>query len=868
MATVDRGRTKINCLSREGSRATSRAVKTGLLLCLACFLPAIGQPRPTFVAEIDLAEQAFNNGDYAKAIGLAESALTRSSVVDQDRAFALDLIAQSQIAQSKYPEADGTLKRSLDLLSSAKLDQHEKAQTYLRLADLARSQRNFPKALREAKTGLEVSPNDTQVQGGFYLGVGRIMFSAGYDLSAIVWLEKAEKILVSQPVSARQLDVYRFLSLAWSSKLNYPAALKYSEKFISASADSRFKHRHRQALFEGATLLDSIGQKYKALSLREKGLRLSLESKNDYQASNFLSSLLLSSLYDGDTQSASRFLEQLERIDPKGEFSFETKLGNAIILALNGRREESEKLLSALEKIEYTSTFILPAWKVTIAEKNKQWEQVLKYNHALLELSVAQNFRDDLPRIYLSSATAHFNLSQPERSMEYLEKALGLIEEIRSVEGTNLSLGLLETYHAAYRLLAQSRMKRPQESFELADYLKAQLLKDKIDNSPTVAESTITASLRQKLEGSSLRMFDDQAVAEDIGKLESSFTTAVPRSAMVKPNFSELDGIPDLQDKAIVSYLFTLDHGLIAHVWEKGKPVRSMNIPVSESDLETEIKRTEQKIKNRIFFKRDGKELFDKLLKPLDVSARHLILVPDKYLWKVPFQALSPDGERYLIEDKLISYAPAVSILVEQLRRPKTVRRTLQAFANPSFDNQFLQYVNSEATTVAGLFGSRPVLNATIQDFRQRSDKADIMHFSMHAQVDNDDPLNSFLGFKRAGANNGRLTVEDILNSRLRKRSMVFLASCDTNRVLSGEGLVSLAWGMMGAGATTVISAQWEANDEFTGVFSKAFYRNYKQSFLSAEALQRASLEMITNKSNNVHEPYYWANFTLNGDFR
>lgn len=293
-----------------------------------------------------------------------------------------------------------------------------------------------------------------------------------------------------------------------------------------------------------------------------------------------------------------------------------------------------------------------------------------------------------------------------------------------------------------------------------------------------------------------------------------------------------------------------------------------MNIPVSESDLETEIKRTEQKIKNRIFFKRDGKELFDKLLKPLDVSARHLILVPDKYLWKVPFQALSPDGERYLIEDKLISYAPAVSILVEQLRRPKTVRRTLQAFANPSFDNQFLQYVNSEATTVAGLFGSRPVLNATIQDFRQRSDKADIMHFSMHAQVDNDDPLNSFLGFKRAGANNGRLTVEDILNSRLRKRSMVFLASCDTNRVLSGEGLVSLAWGMMGAGATTVISAQWEANDEFTGVFSKAFYRNYKQSFLSAEALQRASLEMITNKSNNVHEPYYWANFTLNGDFR
>lgn len=112
------------------------------------------------------------------------------------------------------------------------------------------------------------------------------------------------------------------------------------------------------------------------------------------------------------------------------------------------------------------------------------------------------------------------------------------------------------------------------------------------------------------------------------------------------------------------------------------------------------------------------------------------------------------------------------------------------------------------------------------------------------------------------------LTVEDILNARLKKGSLVFLASCDTNNVLSGEGLVSLAWGMMGAGATTVVSAQWEANDKLTSVFSKAFYKHLKHGFPSAEALQKASLEMIKNKSNNMHEPYYWADFTLNGDFR
>jgi CHAT domain-containing protein len=138
----------------------------------------------------------------------------------------------------------------------------------------------------------------------------------------------------------------------------------------------------------------------------------------------------------------------------------------------------------------------------------------------------------------------------------------------------------------------------------------------------------------------------------------------------------------------------------------------------------------------------------------------------------------------------------------------------------------------------------------------------------MHAQVDGERPLESFLAFRAAGSHDGRVTVDDLLTMNFKQGSLVFLASCDTNNVLNGEGLVSLAWGAMGAGATTVISAQWEANDKFTGLFSKSFYGHYKQGSSSAEALQKASLEMIKNKSNNMHEPYYWADFTLNGDFR
>lgn len=815
---------------------------------------------------IDRARLELDNGNYAKAIELAQTVADGAGPT-QSTLSALDTIMVAEIAERKYGDAAKTLEK-YSKLADGNSDHRLKARVFLRASDLYRSERKFPEALRQTKNALAAASDDPEILAGYYLSLGRILFTSGYDLSAIIWLEKAEKLFELKPASSGQLDTYRFLSLAWSAKLNYPAALKYSEKQMAVAETSRYKYRYRQSLFEGATLLGSLGQNRKALALREKGLKLSLDQNNSYQARNFLASLLLTFLYDGDVSKASSYLEQLSSLDKDGVFKFETTLGKATISGLSGRRETAEKLFSELEKKENPSPFILPSWKITIAQKNKEWERVIEHNRTLLDLTLAQNFREDLPGIYLSLASAYFHLGQTEKSIDYLGKTLSLVEEIRSSDNQNLSLGFLETYHKAYRLLAQTKLERPLEAFQLSDYLKARLLKDKMNNSPARGSSVVAAEVRRKLEALSLELFDKPGAESEISKLEASFTTHIPDTVLPKPDFSGLEKIPELENKAIISYLFTLDERLVAFVWEKGKPIRSVHLTGSEGDLIADVKRTEQKIKNRIFFKRDGKDLFDKLLLPLNISATHLIIVPDKQLWKIPFQALSPDGEKYLIEDKLVSYAPSVSILVDQLKLPKPARHALQAFANSSYNNQFLRYVNDESTSAAALFSSRPALNATISDFRRLADKSDILHFSMHAKVDNDQPLESFLGFRAVGKDNGRLTVENILDSKLKKGSLVFLASCDTNNVLSGEGLVSLAWGMMGAGATTVISAQWEANDRSTEVFAKAFYREYKKGVSVSKAIQGASISMIKNKSSETHEPYDWAAFTLLGDFR
>jgi len=110
--------------------------------------------------------------------------------------------------------------------------------------------------------------------------------------------------------------------------------------------------------------------------------------------------------------------------------------------------------------------------------------------------------------------------------------------------------------------------------------------------------------------------------------------------------------------------------------------------------------------------------------------------------------------------------------------------------------------------------------------------------------------------------------VQDLLRIRLKKQNLAFLASCETSNVLNGEGLVSIAWALLGSGSSSVISAQWEANDRSTEQFTQEFYEHYREGKSTAKALQAASISMIRNKSNGTHEPYFWAAFFLLGDYR
>jgi CHAT domain-containing protein len=840
-----------------------------VLLCL--FIISSAQARTeSYSEQLAMAQSEFDNGKFDRSIELAKNAIKSAEKRNAKSIVStgLDIIACSQISLNEFDEAEKTLNKVLHLNETENHNSIQLAQTYLRFAWLWRAQRASQKSLEFGKKAFDLSNGNPQLQGEVFLNIGRIFFTAGYDASAIIWLEKAEKLFDSKTTTAAKIDTQRFLTLAWSSKLNFQNAINSAEKWISLCEKTHFKQKYRLGLYELGRVLSAAGQTSLSLIAFNNGLNASISETDNYHACNFLSTLVLNYLFISNTDNAEFYLKQLETLDNNNQFVDDILLGKAIVSAYRNQRAASERYFLQLESVGVKSDFIVPRWKLNIAKGNNEWEKVIDLNKKVLDLNLKTNYRDDLPAIYLDFANAYFHLKDANKSFEHLEKCLAMVEELRQSENNNLSLGILDTYHSAYRLLVQLRLNQPNESFELTDFLKARQLKDKITNSPTKFAVTISPSIRQKLEELTLQYVDNQIGLENIDQLEKQITTTLPVLNIAKPDLSKLDEILNLKNTAIISYFFTLDKKLIAYVKENGKPLKTVSLTITETEIDQYANLTQQKIKARIFFKKDGKDLYDKLLKPLDLSAQHLIIVPDKSLWKIPFQALSADGERYLIEDKLISFAPSVSVLLEQIANEKPVRKSLKAFANSTFENQNLKYVDIEAARIANIFNSKPMLNATAGDFRNNSKTADILHFSMHARIDNDEPLNSYLGFRKFGGNSGRLTVDEILDIKLKKGSLVFLASCDTNNILNGEGLVSLAWAMMGSGATSVISSQWEANDKSTEIFTRAFYQEYKKGASTVEAYQKASIELIGNKSQNMHEPYYWAAFTLNGDFR
>jgi CHAT domain-containing protein/predicted negative regulator of RcsB-dependent stress response len=148
-----------------------------------------------------------------------------------------------------------------------------------------------------------------------------------------------------------------------------------------------------------------------------------------------------------------------------------------------------------------------------------------------------------------------------------------------------------------------------------------------------------------------------------------------------------------------------------------------------------------------------------------------------------------------------------------------------------------------------------------------------VVHFATHSMIDSRTPALSGIVLslvdRRGHPQDGFLRLWDIYNLHL-PVDLVVLSGCQTalGKRIDGEGLIGLTRGFMYAGAARVMASLWAVDDAATAELMAQFYQAMlKRDLAPAAALRAAQIYMWKQKRWQA-DPYFWAAFQLQGEWK
>jgi CHAT domain-containing protein len=283
-----------------------------------------------------------------------------------------------------------------------------------------------------------------------------------------------------------------------------------------------------------------------------------------------------------------------------------------------------------------------------------------------------------------------------------------------------------------------------------------------------------------------------------------------------------------------------------------------------------------------------SRELYHLLIGPIAdelQNVRTVCIVPDSFLWTLPFQALTTKRGNYLVEQYALYYAPSLSVLHEMNERSRQTINdgSLIAFGNPVIGrdeklNQDLCPLPEAETEVAEVAAAvrskvKKVFvgrEADEKSFKARAPTYATIHLATHGVLDNRNPLYSHLLLTKTDGdveNDGSLEAREIMNMRL-TADLAVLSACETGsgRISPGEGVIGMSWAFFVAGTHSMVVSQWRVNSASTSELMKNFYQalaRQRNRGNKSEALRETAIRLL--KDPRYRHPFYWAGFVLVG---
>ncbi len=311
-------------------------------------------------------------------------------------------------------------------------------------------------------------------------------------------------------------------------------------------------------------------------------------------------------------------------------------------------------------------------------------------------------------------------------------------------------------------------------------------------------------------------------------------------------------------------------------------------------------------------------------------KAKRLLLAADGPLHFLPFAILpeptgigsgepviAPKGDqipanaprpRLLIESCAVTSVSSATVFAELARTRRGDRpRRLEAFGDPAMASPLhvagdassadrfaarqrlllpqLPASREEVAAIARIYRGEAVVrlgvDATEPAARAIGREATDLHFACHGIVDERFPLESALVLSAApvesagdatagGADrDGLLEAWEIFESIRLDADLVTLSACSTalGKESGGEGIVGLTRAFQYAGARSVLASLWNVADESTAELMQLFHERMAEGKSKDEALRQAQLD-FSQRRDPLRHPFYWAAFTLYGDWK
>jgi CHAT domain-containing protein/Tfp pilus assembly protein PilF len=401
------------------------------------------------------------------------------------------------------------------------------------------------------------------------------------------------------------------------------------------------------------------------------------------------------------------------------------------------------------------------------------------------------------------------------------------------------------------------------------------------------------------------------------GQISEQIKKASPRFAALQyPQPLDLAETRKVLDPGttLLSYSVGEDHTVLFVVQPAGvEPGLSvLTLPVKEKEWQ---KKT-QEFRRLIAQHRQAEDfdltaasrgLYDLLLKPAEsllTKSNRLLIVSDGPLQVLPFAALMRNEKEYLVEWKALHTVVSATVYgeIRKMRHPVENKATdLVAFGDPrlavmgksdvqrtsntelrfaserGFSFTRLPFSRLEVESIVALDPkhSRAYLGADATEERAKSLGKNVryLHFATHGLLDEKFPLNSALVLTmpenvEAGKENGLLQAWEIFEQVRLDADLVTLSACNTGlgQELSGEGLIGLTRAFQYAGARSILASLWSVDDLRTMQLMKSFYSRLRAGASKDEALRQAEIDLLHTRASA--NPYYWAAFSLAGDWQ